>query len=91
MQAHVSHITKRHSQATWDFACLRAKQVKTYVDIYYSHLTKPETLGTEKQVRIILSLRPSFQSVLLRVSTIARGNFLWQCSQSYGRPFILVP
>ncbi|CAN8016602.1 unnamed protein product [Ixodes persulcatus] len=49
MQAHVSHITKRHSQATWEFACLRAKQVKTYVDIYYSHLTKPETLGTEKQ------------------------------------------
>ncbi|XP_077532737.1 vacuolar protein sorting 13D isoform X2 [Haemaphysalis longicornis] len=49
VQAHVNHLTKKRSQATWEFALKRAKQVKTYVDTYYCHLSKPECLTTEMQ------------------------------------------
>ncbi|KAM7310382.1 vacuolar protein sorting-associated protein 13D isoform X1 [Ixodes scapularis] len=82
MQAHVSHITKRHSQATWDFACLRAKQVKTYVDIYYSHLTKPETLGTEKQKeKNFLEQQLEFETLLslreLVIQKVRREQSSW--------------
>ncbi|XP_077510398.1 vacuolar protein sorting 13D isoform X2 [Amblyomma americanum] len=81
-QAHVHHLTKKRSQATWEFILQRARQVKRYVDVYYCHLTKPECLTTEMQKeKNMLEQQLEFETLLslreLVIQKVRREQSSW--------------
>ncbi|KAL1478253.1 hypothetical protein MTO96_016437 [Rhipicephalus appendiculatus] len=88
-QAHVHHLTKKRSQATWEFALQRAKDVKRYVDIYHCHLAKPECLTTEMQKeKNALEQQLEFETLLslreLVIQKVRREQSSWP-SESRGQ------
>ncbi|XP_054931274.2 intermembrane lipid transfer protein VPS13D isoform X1 [Dermacentor andersoni] len=87
--AHVHHLTKKRSQATWAFALQRAKDVKRYVDVYYCHLAKPECLTTEMQKeKNALEQQLEFETLLslreLVIQKVRREQSSWP-SESRGQ------
>ncbi|KAH8038920.1 hypothetical protein HPB51_004032 [Rhipicephalus microplus] len=81
-QAHVHHLTKKCSQATWEFALQRAKDVKRYIDVYHCHLAKPECLTTEMQKeKNVLEQQLEFETLLslreLVIQKVRREQSSW--------------
>uniref|UniRef100_A0A2R5LD33 Putative vacuolar protein n=1 Tax=Ornithodoros turicata TaxID=34597 RepID=A0A2R5LD33_9ACAR len=77
-----SHIRQRQKQTTWEFASCRAKQLKAYVDIYFTHLTKPESLTTENQKeKDHLEHQLNFETLLalreLVIQRVRKEQALW--------------
>lgn len=82
VEAHTSHIRKRHRQSSWEFASERAAQLNAYVNIYYIHLAKPESLSTEKQrEKDLLERELEFETLLalreLVIQKVRKEQALW--------------